>query len=153
MGDEDHCRLTAREKLIQQVHTVGSDNRVERRCRFIENDQVRFSEQSHGNNKALLHPPAPAPRPFSQISVFNLERSKKLLSPVFVMRQPQGGFRFLPVKCHRTQRIECFIRALWDVRYGMSLRLQVIDQGMPKRRLAGPGRPDKTQARARIDIK
>lgn len=133
VGYQKHCGEFARQKVPKQLHRRRCHKRIERRGRFIQNDQIGRADQGHGDNKALLHAAAPAPWAFAQIAPFDPERAKQSGAVRTARGQTQGQFGLAPVKRHRPQRVERLIGALRHMGHAVALRAQIVNQRMPQR--------------------
>ncbi len=56
MGDQDHRHIHLLGQIDQQAKDLGLNRHVQRRCRFIRDDQFRFAHQGHGDDDALAQP-------------------------------------------------------------------------------------------------
>ena len=56
MGDHNNRRVELILQLIEQRHDLRLHRHIQRRGRFIRNQQLRLAQQRHRNHNALAHP-------------------------------------------------------------------------------------------------
>ena len=74
VGDEDNRHVVSGFKLIDEFKNLGLDRNVQSRGGFIANQNIRFGNQSDGDDDALAHAPGELEREFVE-ALFRLRNA------------------------------------------------------------------------------
>ena len=112
MGDEHHRRAGFALQPVHQRQYFGLDRHVQRRCRFIRDQQARLACHRHGNHHPLTHPTRKLVRILQQpplrlgdtYLLQQFQRARLGLRPGHLLVQPQPLGQLTTHGEHRIQR-------------------------------------------------